>query len=86
MADVEITLTLPEELAEKARAAGLLTPERFADYLNRELLRSAAREELKTIVSALRKAAPSLTEEEIEAELALAKAERIAEAERQPTT
>jgi hypothetical protein len=27
-----------------------------------------------------------LTEEEIEAELALAKAERIAEAERQPTT
>ena len=81
MADVEITLTLPAELAEKAREAGLLTTERFTDYVDAELRRETARRELKAIVTALRENPTSITEEEIEAELALAKAERIAEAE-----
>jgi hypothetical protein len=81
MADVEITLTLPAELAEKAREAGLLEAERFADYVATELKRDAARRELKEMIASLRTAAPTFTEDDIEAELALAKAERIAEAE-----
>ena len=81
MASVEITLTLPAELAEKARQAGLLESERFADYVDTELKRDAARRELKEIVALLRSAAPALTEAAIEAELTSAKAERISEAE-----
>lgn len=81
MADVEITLMLPAELAEKAREAGLLEAQRFADYIDTELKRDAARRELREMVASLRSAAPALTEDDIEAELALAKAERIAETE-----
>jgi hypothetical protein len=81
MANVEITLTLPAELAEKAREAGLLESERFAEYIDTELKRDSARHELKEMIASLRTAAPALSEADIEAELELAKAERIAETE-----
>lgn len=81
MADVEVTLMLPAELAEKAREAGLLEADRFADYVDTELKRNAARRELKEMVASLRSASSELTETDIEAELASAKAERISQAE-----
>lgn len=81
MTDVEITLTLPLEVVEKAREAGLLDSSHFLDYLETELKRKTALADLKTMVESLRAEPSLLTEEEIEAELALAKMERIAKAE-----
>lgn len=38
---VNVTLQLPEDLAERAEAAGLLTSERVAEWLRGELERAA---------------------------------------------
>jgi|GEM_PF-798465 len=81
MTDVEITLTLPAEMAEKARDAGLLDSSHFLNYLETELRRKAALADLKAMVDTLRTEPVLMTEEEIDAELALAKAERIAKTE-----
>jgi hypothetical protein len=78
--EIEVTFSLPVEIADKAREAGLLDSSHFLAYLETELKRKAARADLKAIVETLRANPPLLTEEEIEAELALAKEERIAAA------
>ncbi|MBK9124489.1 MAG: hypothetical protein IPM16_15425 [Chloroflexi bacterium] len=78
MTDVQIMLTLPKELAEEARAAGLLDAESFAAYIQHELKRQSAQSELRSLVEVLRAAPPELSESEIEAELERARAERLA--------
>jgi hypothetical protein len=78
MSDVEIILRLPETLVERIRAAGLeiesITPDIIA-LLEKRLTRQQAWQNLIDIADQLQ---GSLTPEEIEAELAAAKAERIA--------
>lgn len=77
MSDVQIAIQLPEELVERAKAAGLeiesITPDVIA-LLEDRLKR---REGWQNLVNTAEKLQGSLTEEEIEAELAAAKAERI---------
>ena len=71
MSDVQITLTLPEDLAERARVAGLLNSERLASWLEHqlELDRQKHIQKLLYIANQLSQVAPQLTIEEIEAEI-----------------
>jgi len=81
MADVEVILRLPEELVERAKAVGInmetMTPDLIA-VLEKRIERKQAWQNLLDIADQLQ---GSLTPEEIEAELAAAKAERIARAQ-----
>jgi hypothetical protein len=78
MSDVQIAIQLPEELVERIKAAGLeiesITPD-FIALLEERLKR---RENWQELINTAEKLKGSLTAEEIEAELAAAKAERIA--------
>jgi len=76
MSDIEIIIRLPEELVERAKSAGLspeAQTEHFIEFMETEIKRGEAMDELEG----------SLTPEEIEEELARAKAERIARYEAQ---
>lgn len=79
MSDMEITIKLPEELIERAHAAGVdfdsLTP-RVAELIERQIERKQALRELLNIAEQLE---GSMTQEQIDAELDAAKAARIAE-------
>lgn len=76
MADIEITIKLPETLLEKAQADGVpITDESIASMIEAELIRAQA---VKRLRDAMQKLEGSLTPEEIEQELARAKADRIA--------
>lgn len=74
---MQITLTLPDELAQRARAEGLLTDKRLVEMLENELDRAAALKRFGEITDAL--ASAGMTEEEIERELQARKAERLRE-------
>lgn len=73
-----VTLSLPDTLAREARDAGLLTPEALEAML-RERLRTQRVDELFTAMDnmAALPGAP-MTEEEIQAEIEAARAERRA--------
>lgn len=72
MSDVEITFRLPEELIQRAHSEGvLLTDASIATMIELELRRIQAARNLTQIRDTL---AGTLTPEEIEAELAAAKA------------
>ena len=76
MASIELKLTLPESLAEEARASGLLDPSALADLLRVELRR---RREDRLFAAADRLAASAgspMAAVEIEAEIEAARAER----------
>ena len=73
---MDITLKLPEELAERAQAAGILTDEQVASLIEAELDRRQRREALFTDMQRLRALEPRMTSEEIEAELKAFKQER----------
>lgn len=73
----QITLRLPDELARQARQAGLLKPE-VIESLLREAMRQRRVSRLFATMDKLRRLEPRLTEEEIQAELAAARAERRA--------
>jgi hypothetical protein len=75
---MDITFTLPDELIERARAEGLLTPQRMSQWLEDELRRADARRHFAEMTRKLRAVEPAITEAEIEAELAARKAERLA--------
>ena len=81
MADIEITIRLPEELIKRAKAVGMqietITPDLVA-LLEERISRKQAWQNLRNAADQLQ---GSLTPEEIEAELAAAKAERIARAQ-----
>lgn len=77
MSDVKIVLELPEELVEGARAKGLtLNSHRVAAMIEVELERMDAANYLWRAAQDLQ---GTLSPEEVEAKLAAAKAERIAQ-------
>lgn len=76
MADVEITIKLPESLLEQARVDGVpITDESIASLIEAELIRAQA---VKRLREAMQKLEGSLSPDEIEQELTKAKADRIA--------
>ena len=77
MTTLELTLNLPDSLAQEAKAAGLLTPEAIEQMLKRELKRRAG-EQLLESARALQAIEPRLTEAEIQAEIDAAREERRA--------
>ena len=70
-----ITFSLPDELAQQAQSAGLLRPEALAALL-REAVKKRQVEKLFSTMDALTSLSPPLTEAEIDAELAAARADR----------
>jgi hypothetical protein len=77
MTTLELTLNLPDSLAQEAQAAGLLTPEAIEQMLKRELKRRAG-ELLLESARALQAIEPRLTEAEIQTEIDAARAQRRA--------
>jgi post-segregation antitoxin (ccd killing protein) len=73
--ELELKLSLPDELADQARAAGLLTSEAI-ERLMREAIRKAAARRLIELGQQLRASGqPGITEAELEAELEAVRAE-----------
>lgn len=66
---MDVVLKLPEELVRQAQAAGILTDEQIARFLQTELERRQRRQTLFEDIGKLRDQHPSLTPNEIEAEL-----------------
>lgn len=73
----EVTVTLPDDLAQQARQAGLLRPEALATLL-RDAMRQGRTERLFSTMDKLSQLEPSLSEAEIQAEIEAARAERRA--------
>ncbi len=73
----EVTLTLPDDLAQQARQAGLLRPEALAALL-RDAMRQGRMERLFATMDKLSQLEPPLSEEKIAAEIEAARAERRA--------
>ena len=79
MTTLELTLNIPDELASKAQAAGLLNSEAIEKLL-REQLRKQAGQELRAMLSkADASGLPPMSEEEIQAEIDAYRAERRAQ-------
>lgn len=75
MTELELKLSLPDQLANQAKAAGLLTSEAI-ERLVREAIKKAAAERLTEIGRRLREAGgPEITEAELESELKAVRAE-----------
>lgn len=72
----ELTVTLPDELANRAREAGLLTNE-VIETLLREELRKQAGKELRAAMDKLASGTP-MSEDEIQAEIDAYRAEKRA--------
>ena len=70
-----ITLSLPDDLAQQAQIAGLLRPEAIESLL-RDAMKKRQLDKLFNTMDKLAQLEPALTEEEIEAELRAARAER----------
>ena len=78
MTTLELTLNLPDELASKAQAAGLLNSEAIGKLL-REQLRKQACEELRGMLNKVDASGiPPMSEDEIQAEIDAYRAERHA--------
>jgi hypothetical protein len=78
---ISITIELPEELAQKAQAAGILTTERMAELVERELDRQERANRFFNTVDQLVELEPPLTEEEIQAEIEAYRREKAARSE-----
>ena len=79
MTTLELTLNLPDELANKAQAAGLLNSEAIEKLL-REQLRKQAGEELRVMLNkAGASSALPMSEDEIQAEIEAYRAQRRAQ-------
>ena len=70
-----ITLSLPDELARQAQSAGLLRPDAI-ERLLREAMKKRQVDQLFTTMDKLAALQPALTEAEIDAEIAAARADR----------
>jgi hypothetical protein len=70
-----ITVSLPDDLARQAQSAGLLRSEAI-ELLLREAMRKGQVDRLFATMDQLAALEPKLTEEEIDAEIAAARAER----------
>ena len=72
-----VQVTLPDELAQQAKAAGLLTPEAMERLLAEALRRRRAVDELLKVADRVQAAGiPPMSMEEINAEVKAARAER----------
>ena len=71
----DITVSLPDELARQAESAGLLRSDAIA-LLLREAMPNQQVDQLFTTMQKLNALTPSLTEDEIDAEIEAARAER----------
>lgn len=79
MTTLELTLNLPDELANQAQAAGLLNSESIEKLL-REQLRKQAGEELRAMLNKVSASdEPPMSEDEIQAEINAYRAERRAQ-------
>jgi hypothetical protein len=75
MTELELKLSLPDRIADQARAAGLLTSEAI-ERLVREAIRKTAARRLIEIGKSLREPdGPGITEAELESELRAVRAE-----------
>jgi hypothetical protein len=70
-----ITVSLPDELAQQAQSAGLLRPDAI-ERLLREAIKKRQVDQLFTTMDKLAALQPALTEAEIDAEIAAARADR----------
>jgi len=76
---ITVQLDLPEEIAKKARAAGLLDPKRVATLIARELNSGADERSFFKMVREIRaQAGEPMTMEEIQAEVDAVRAEKRA--------
>lgn len=73
----EVTVTLPDNLAQEARAAGLLTPQAM-EAMVRETLRKQRLDELFNAMDKMAAVEMPMTEAEIQAEIETARAQRRA--------
>lgn len=73
----EVTLSLPDDLAQQAQRAGLLQPEALETLL-REAMRARRVDRLFETMGRLRSQSPPLTEEDVQAEIQAARAARRA--------
>ncbi len=78
MTSLEIKLSLPDELARQAQAAGLLTDEAIERMIKSELKRRAGEALLESARRISAVEGPSMTEEEIQAEIDAVRAARRA--------
>jgi hypothetical protein len=69
MTTVDVTLSLPEELVEQAKSAGVLTDERVAALLEAEIKRQINAQRFQATLRQLRSVEPSVTQEEIDDEI-----------------
>ena len=75
MTELELKLSLPDQLARQAKAAGLLTSESI-ERLVRDAIRKAAAQQLIEFGKRLREPGdPEITETELESELKAVRAE-----------
>jgi hypothetical protein len=70
-----VTVSLPDELAQQAQSAGLLRPDAI-ERLLREAMRKRQVDQLFTTMGKLAALEPALSEAEIDAEIAAARADR----------
>jgi hypothetical protein len=70
-----ITVSLPDELAQQAQSAGLLRPDAM-ERLLREAMKQRQVDDLFSTMGQLASLTPQLTEAEIDAEIAAARVER----------
>ena len=70
-----ITLSLPDELAQQAQSAGLMRPDAI-ERLLRDAISKRQVEQLFSTMGKLAALQPALTEAEIDAEIAAARADR----------
>ena len=69
MTNIDVTLSLPEDLVERAKSEGLLDDERIAAWLETELVRRSRVKTLRADLQKLRAVQPSLTQAEIDDEI-----------------
>lgn len=70
MKNIDVVLSLPEELVARAKSEGLLDDERVMAWLEKELERRGQIRQLREDMERLRTFEPLLTQEEIDAEIA----------------
>ncbi len=70
-----ITVSLPDELAQQAQSAGLLSPEAI-ERLLRDAMKKRRVDQLFSTMGQLAALTPALSEAEIDAEIAAARADR----------
>jgi hypothetical protein len=77
MVAIELTLTLPDDVAREAEALGLLTPQALQQLFDAEVARRRKLERLFTTLDHLAEVAmPPLIAEELNAEIKVARAAR----------